>query len=130
MRPVGLEELAHPEEVPARVAADAGVASREIGGELVDDAVAPRGLDGAVLAAVADAVCTSERAALLARRHEWSSATWVVRSGRELILADHDLGRTCALHLIDNVEVHGEPRRDRPEGCGCEKEVATPAPPE
>jgi site-specific DNA recombinase len=65
-------------------------------------------LDGAVLAAIADVVCTPERAGRLARRHKWPLIAEVISAWRNLILRDHDIGRTYALHLIDHVDVHGE----------------------
>lgn len=65
-------------------------------------------LDGAVLTAIAELTCTPERADRLARRRHWPPTTEVMNAWRNVILRDHDIGRTYALHLIDHVEVHGE----------------------
>lgn len=65
-------------------------------------------LDGSVLAAIADVVCTPERAGMLAHRHQWPPTAEVITAWRNFILRDHDIGRTYALHLIDHVDVHGE----------------------
>jgi DNA invertase Pin-like site-specific DNA recombinase len=86
-------------------------------------------LDGAVLAAIADAVCTPERAAHLVARHAWPPTTEVVRAWRNVILADHDIGRTYALHLIDHVDVHGERVVIVPKAAVGRKKFAVPAPP-
>jgi DNA invertase Pin-like site-specific DNA recombinase len=65
-------------------------------------------LDGAVLVAIADVMCTPERAERLARRHTWPPTTEVITAWRNFILRDRDIGRTYALQLIDHVDVHGE----------------------
>lgn len=62
-------------------------------------------LDGAVLAAIADVVCTPERAGRLARRHQWPPAAEVITAWRNFLVRDHDIARAYALHLIDHVDV-------------------------
>ena len=64
-------------------------------------------LDGAVLSAIADVVCTEERARHLARSHGWP-AERVLPAWRALITADCDIGRGYALHLIERIDVFGE----------------------
>ena len=54
--------------------------------------------------------------------------TEVVRAWRNLILADHDIGRTYALHLFDHVEVRGERVVIVPKGAGGRKDVTVSAP--
>lgn len=81
-------------------------------------------LDAAVLAAIADIVCTPERAQRLARRHDWPSTAEVVAAWRNFILRDYDIGRTYALQLIDHVDMHGERVVITPKECGGRKELA------
>lgn len=81
-------------------------------------------LDGAVLTAIADVVCTPERARKLAHRHDWPPTAEVITAWRNFILRDPDIGRTYALHLIDLVDVHRERVVITPmESCG-RKELA------
>lgn len=82
-------------------------------------------LDGAVLAAIADVVCTPERAQRLARRHPWPPTAEVITAWRNFILRDHDIGRTYALQLIDHVDVHGERLVSAPKEPGGRRAVAT-----
>lgn len=81
-------------------------------------------LDGAVLAAIADVVCTPERAGRLAHRHDGSPTAKVITAWRNFILRDHDIGRTYALHLIDHVDVHGERIVIVPKVAGGRKDLA------
>lgn len=81
-------------------------------------------LDGAVLAAIADVVCTPERAGRLARRHHWPPTAEVVAAWQNFILRDHDVGRTYALQLIAHVDVHGERLVITPKEPGGRKELA------
>jgi site-specific DNA recombinase len=81
-------------------------------------------LDGAVLAAIADVVCTPERAGRLARGHQWPPIAEVITAWRNFILRDHDIGRTYALHLIDHVDVHGERVVIVPKVAGGRKDLA------
>jgi DNA invertase Pin-like site-specific DNA recombinase len=81
-------------------------------------------LDGAVLAAIADVVCTPERAGRLARRHQWPPAAEVIAAWRNFILRDHDIGRTYALQLIAHVDVHGERLVITPKEPGGRKKFA------
>ena len=81
-------------------------------------------LDGAVLVAIADVVCTPERAQRLARRHHWPPTTEVIAAWRNFILRDHAIGRTYALQLLDHVDVHGERLVITPKEPGGRKELA------
>jgi hypothetical protein len=81
-------------------------------------------LDGAVLAALADVVCTAERAGRLARRHHWPPTAEVITAWRNFILRDHDIGRTYALHLIDHVDMHRERVVIVPKVAGGRKDLA------
>jgi site-specific DNA recombinase len=81
-------------------------------------------LDGAVLAAIADVVCTPERAGRLAHRHGWPPSTEVITAWRNFLLRDHDIGRTYALHLIDHVDVRGERIVIVPKVAGGRKDLA------
>lgn len=81
-------------------------------------------LDGAVLTAIADVVCTPERAGRLALRHEGAPIAEVITAWRNFILRDHDLGRTYALRLIDHVDVQGERLVITPKEPGGRKELA------
>ena len=81
-------------------------------------------LDGAVLAAIADIACTSERAERLAHRHKWPPTAQVITAWRNFILRDHDIGRAYALQLIAHVEVHGERLVIIPKEPGGRKEIA------
>jgi hypothetical protein len=65
-------------------------------------------LDGTVLAAIADVVCTPERAGRLTRGHHWLPTAEVIAAWRNFVLRDHDIGRTYALQLINHVDVHRE----------------------
>ena len=81
-------------------------------------------LDGAVLTAIANVVCTSERAGMLARRHHWPPTAEVIAAWRNFILRDHDIGRTYALQLIDHLDVHRERVVITPKQPGGRKEFA------
>ena len=81
-------------------------------------------LDGAVLTAIADVVCTPERAGRLALRHKGAPITEVIAAWRNFILRDHDVGRTYALQLIDHVDVQGERLVITPKEPGGRKELA------
>jgi hypothetical protein len=67
-------------------------------------------LDGAVLAHLADVVCTPSRLAARAKviRREDLTLEEVANAWRGLIIADHDVGRAHALHLIERIELHDE----------------------
>jgi len=69
--------------------------------------IATNALDAMVLGAIANVVCTAERAELLVRRDGWSIEA-VLEAWRALITCDAEIGRTYALHLLDRIEVHGE----------------------
>ncbi len=63
-------------------------------------------LDAGVLAHLADAVCTSERALGLQRRLGWSRPIdELVQSWRALITADPAVGRTYLRHLVEQIVV-------------------------
>ncbi len=81
-------------------------------------------LDAAVLAVIADVVCTSERAGTLAHRHDWPPIAEVIAAWRNFILRDHAIGRTYALHPIDHVEVHAERVVIVPKVAGGRKDLA------
>ena len=81
-------------------------------------------LDGAVLTAIADVVCSPERAGMLAHRHRWPPTAEVITAWRNFILRGHDIGRTHALHLIDHVDVHGERLLITPKKPGGRRDVA------
>lgn len=84
-------------------------------------------LDGAVLTAIADVVCTPERAQRLARRGDRSPTAEVVTAWRNFILHDYDIGRSYALHLIDHVDVHRERIVIVPKELGGRKALAIDA---
>lgn len=69
--------------------------------------VATDTLDGAVLRAIADVVCTETRAAPLAKRYGWPVER-LREAWRTIVLCDHEVGRSYALHLIRQIEVHEE----------------------
>jgi DNA invertase Pin-like site-specific DNA recombinase len=64
-------------------------------------------LDAAVLAAIADIVCSAKRAERLARRRSWSVDA-VLQAWRALVAGDAEIGRAYALHLVERIEVHRE----------------------
>jgi len=76
------------------------------------------------LAAIADVVCTPERAGRLARRHQWPPAAEVIAAWQNFILRDHDISRTYALQLIVHVDVHGERLVITPKEPGGRKKFA------
>jgi DNA invertase Pin-like site-specific DNA recombinase len=84
-------------------------------------------LDGAVLAAIAEVVCTPERAQRLARRHQWPPTAEVIAAWRNFIVRDHDIGRTYALQLINHVDVHRERVVIVPKVAGGRKDLAMTA---
>jgi site-specific DNA recombinase len=80
-------------------------------------------LDTAVRAALAEVVCTSERARGLVESFGWP-AERVLEAWRALLTCDSEVGRTYALHLIERVEVHGERVLVVPKACGRNEETS------
>ncbi|WP_158619477.1 zinc ribbon domain-containing protein [Corallococcus sp. AB011P] len=61
-------------------------------------------LDGAVLEKIADVVCTPERAAQLARRHNWPLTAEVVNAWRNFILRGLDADRLTGCPARERAE--------------------------
>ena len=84
-------------------------------------------LAAAVLEMVADAVCTMERAATLARslRRQGGTAeldlAQLATSWRTLVMGDHAVSRSYAMHLVKRIDVHGSEIIVTPKTPGAEE---------